>query len=220
MADKPILFSGSMVRALLAGKKTQTRRLFNLPKWAVPGTLEIDDDGPYACAEVSGCLAKVPTRINTGDRLWVREAWRCNGWATDLATIFYAASEGDGYTAMCEQFPVGDKRPLRITTGWRPSIHMPRWASRLALTVTDVRVERLQDISEADAIAEGIQWRTRTPSGDFYHNFQNPDCPIMAYGAYRSLWNHINGDGAWESNPWVVAYTFTVIKENIDRIAA
>lgn len=221
MADRPILFSGAMIRAILAGRKTQTRRLFQLPKWAVPGTLEIDDDGPYACAEISGCLAKVPTRINVGDRLWVREAWRCNGWATDVATIFYSASEGEGYTAMCEQFPVADKQPLRITAGWRPSIHMPRWASRLSLTVTDVRVERLQDISEQDAVAEGCfkgkaSGRVFASEGAMHLGGEEW---ANARDWYADLWDSINDEDKWDANPWVAAYTFTVQHGNIDQIA-
>lgn len=205
MADRPILFSGPMVRALLAGTKTQTRRTLKSPY----GTLELTREG----------WKPVHTKVFPGDRLWVREAWRCNGWATDLATIFYAASEGDGYTAMCEQYPVADKKPLRITAGWRPSIHMPRWASRLTLTVTDVRVERLQDISEEDADAEcfGGNYPTEvlpevfTGSSYDYAHLTMAEC-------YGLLWDHINGPGSWNSNPWVVAYSFSVERQNIDLI--
>jgi len=73
--------------------------------------------------------------------------------------------------------------------------------------------------ASAAAGASDIEAATRTSSGQFYKNYQNPSCPIMAYGAYRSLWNHINGDDAWEANPWVVAYTFRVQMQNIDQIA-
>jgi hypothetical protein len=218
MTDRPILFSAPMVRALLAGTKTQTRRILNpQPTVNTSGLLIWERKGWFVQGKPSDVA--IAQRIHVGDRLWVREGWRCNGWATDVATIFYAASEGDGYTAMCEQYPVADRRPLRVTAGWRPSIHMPRWASRLTLTVTEVRVERLQDISEADCVAEGIEWMTRTASGNFYRHFDAPGMPIMAFGAYRSLWNHINGAGAWDVNPWVVAYTFTVQRSNIDQMA-
>lgn len=222
MADRPILFSGAMIRAILAGRKTQTRRLFNLPKWAVPGTLEIDDDGPYACAEVSGCLAKVPTRINLGDRLWVKENHAI------VPRTAYRMSEGvqqtlrpdDNHDAAVYAAEWDRSKPGR----WRPSIHMPRWASRLTLTVTDVRIERLQDCSEADAIAEGIEphhagWMPYSTA--FYEadgvtpaNY-HPD----PRDSYRQLWNKINGFGAWEDNPWIVAYTFTTQNGNIDQIA-
>lgn len=164
MVDRPILFSGPMVRAQLEDRKTNTRRV--LKPQPVPfmtcdnrpcavGLLQIEGH-----AEPHITLGRVVTerrvRWAVGDRLWVREAWRCNGWASDVATIFYQASERDGYTAMCEQYPVLDRRPLRVTGTWRPSIHMPRWASRLTLIVTGLKIEHLQDISEADALAEGI----------------------------------------------------------------
>lgn len=221
MTDRPILFSAPMVRALLAGMKTQTRRIikpqppegvvrhcwYDAPLYGFTRDHDVSSDW-----HVARLLAY------KGDCLWVREAWRCNGWATDVATIFYAASEGDGYTAMCEKYPVADKRPLRVTTGWRPSIHMPRWASRLTLTVTDVRIERLQDISEADARAEGcpVSWdgKPYAPPPPEVDSWQG-------YGraSFCLLWSKINGPGSWEANPWVAAYTFTVQIQNIDQIA-
>lgn len=211
MADRPILFSAPMVLALLAGTKTQTRRILKPQPNMLNGGKPLNDGrGSYS---TEGGWKRIP--IARGDRLWVREAWRCNGWAIDVATIFYGASEGEGYTAMCEQYPVADKKPLRITSGWRPSIHMPRWASRLTLTVTDVRVERLQDISEADAIAEGCgQYSSSTKLSRPF----NPDWKGIYREGYAELWNEINGSGAWEANPWVVAYTFTVQNGNIDKI--
>ncbi|MDW9808610.1 hypothetical protein GOA93_06135 [Sinorhizobium meliloti] len=232
MTDRPILFSGPMIRALLDDRKTQTRRLFNLPKWAVPGTLEIDDDGPYACAEISGCLAKVPTRINVGDRLWVKEnaAVRHQSWHHvdgDAHQVCYRADEDEHGRwlglASCGNGIRRGKAPsvfprkshnLDGSLRWQPSIHMPRWASRLTLIVTDVRVEQLQDISEEDAIAEGIEQSAKfpdrylTPAGDY----------AVPKVAYQRLWEAINGAGSWEANPWIAAYTFTVIKQNIDQI--
>jgi hypothetical protein len=175
MTDHPMLYSAPMVRGLIreanapfTGKR-QTRRISKDQPPAgvsiIRKTIRPLNAEQYHAFERRTMYGNyggdVPIRIKRGDRLWVREAWRCNGWATDLATIFYAASEGDGYTAMCEQYPVAGKQPLRITAGWRPSIHMPRWASRLTLTVTDVRVERLQDITDEDAIAEGIEYNPR-----------------------------------------------------------
>ncbi|EPE95745.1 hypothetical protein [Rhizobium grahamii] len=236
MTDRPILFSSPMVRALLVGTKTQTRRLFKLPNWAVPGTLEIDDDGPYACAEISGCLAKVQTRINVGDRLWVREnaAVRHQSWHHedgDKHQVSYLADEDESgrwlQLPTCGTGIRDGKAPSVFpskshnTDGslrWQPSIHMPRWASRLTLIVTDVRVEHLQDISDDDAIAEGITeehvggyagWSGR-PDGGIWPNPSN---------AYWDLWDYINGEGAWGLNPWVVAYTFTVHRQNIDSLS-
>lgn len=94
-----------------------------------------------------------------------------------------------------------------------PPIHMPRWASRLTLTATDVRVQRLQDISEDDAMAEGV---TEYPSG--WWSAQEGDAAPTPKVAYALLWNHINGPGAWDANPWVVAVTFTVADRNIDEV--
>ena len=223
MTDRPILFSAPMVRALLAGTKTQTRRLIKpQPTFRENGSWSWEGrNGGFVGSagthlEAFAESARHWARIQPSDRLWVREAWRCNGWATDVATIFYGASEGDGYTAMCEQYPVVDRRPLRVTAGWRPSIHMPRWASRLSLTVTEVRVERLQDISEEDAIAEGCaQYSSATKLSRPF----NPDWKGIYREGYVELWNEINGAGSWEANPWVVAYTFTVHRSNIDQLA-
>lgn len=223
MADHPILFSAPMVRALLDGRKTQTRRIMK------PQPVQ-SDNGSWHVFNSGGGVVGVPTemvpdcaaeyaRYDRGDRLWVREAWRCNGWATDVATIFYRASEGDGYTAMCEQYPVDGKDPLRITATWRPGIHMSRWASRLTLIVTDVRVERLQDISEEDAIAEGL---IETRTGRWWYSADHRNAPgsCNPVTAYSCLWDQINGAGSWDDNPWVVAVTFDVIKQNIDEVAA
>ncbi len=218
MTDRPILFSAPMVRALLAGRKTQTRRMFNGIEQMENGSFHIFGGMVGVSEEDVPKHAPDYVRIQVGDHLWVREAWRCNGWATDVATIFYAASAGDGYTAMCEQYPVADKRPLRVTGGWRPSIHMPRWASRLTLTVTDVRVERLKDISGSDAIAEGADITSeQTMTGPMVK--VAPGTYLSPVAWYHRLWDSINGAGAWDANPWVVAYTFTVQHGNIDQIA-
>lgn len=206
MGDKPILFSAPMVRALIEGRKTQTRRPC---KW-VP---TLPRDGPPISNE----------NIQAGDRLWVREAWRCNAWATDLATIFYRASEGDGYTTMCEQYPVADHKPMRVTRHWRPSIHMPRWTSRLTLVVTDVRVERLHDLSEADAVAEGMTQETADALMDADELAMYAATEILCPHArgrilFEAAWERINGPGSWEANPWVAAYTFDVHHCNIDQM--
>lgn len=235
MSDRPILFSAPMVRALLAGTKTQTRRVVKLsgryPDYIGPSGC-MDDPSGWGWETDSGDYQLLQRdegddhrrdwrdwvgAYQVGDRLWVREAWRCNGWATDLATIFYRASEGDGYTAMTEQFPIQGKKHTRITSAWRPSIHMPRWASRLTLAVTDVRIEHLQDISEADAIAEGIVQHGRFFGLD---GADWDDARTTASDAYLDLWYAINGPGSWEQNPWVVAISFDVHQANIDAMPA
>jgi len=198
MADRPLLFSGSMIRALIDGRKTQTRRALKSPY----GTLELTSNG----------WKPVHTKVFTGDRLWVRETLKADSNDQGHRWITYAA---DGSVT-----PHG-----LVMWDWKrdsiPSIHMPRWASRLTLTVTDVRVERLQDISEADAVAEGC-FKGKA-SGRVFANetamHLGGDEWSSARDWYADLWETINGPEAWNANPWVVAYTFTVDKRNIDQIA-
>ena len=271
MTDRPILFSAPMVRALLDGRKTQTRRILTLPKWSTQNMehVEIDDDGsPITIATESGCLSAVPVRFAKGGRLWVREAWRDEhpiaiqegrysqeGRAgipgppgVTYRTIYRADGEplqawrrADGehpyftldgpaddvaarHPSICSTFDLADGRGAR----WASARYMPRWASRLTLTVTDVRVQRLQEISKADAIAEGIQVGAPLPEvpdskGDIYHDGVTD--PIDGWTrnpvtAYANLWDYINGAGAWAANPWIVALTFTVERRNIDAARA
>lgn len=223
MSVRPIIMQPVSVRGILDGRKIMTRRVI----------LRLDRFGPvteFGPSDTPGydwhfrdkgmrwhdlrhdaLLAVLP--YAAGDLLWCREAWRCNGWATDLATLFYRASEGDGYTAMCEQIPVAGKAPLRVTGTWRPSIHMRRWASRLTLRVSAVKVERLQDISEEDARAEGAY---RCENGWSYGG--SPLAGSTARGAFYCLWNNLHGPDAWSANPWVAAISFSAIRENVDRV--
>ncbi len=190
------------------------------PHLAVPFCHPADE--PTA-SEDCGIYAVRPF-VDIGDRLYVREAWRCNGWATDLATIMYRANEGGGYTAMTEQYPVAGRKPLRVTSGWRPGIHMPRWASRLTLTVTDVRVQRLQAISAEDARDEGVDRRSSSVRQMWLFGASKEEREAIYLRAcvweYEQLWGAINGAGSWDRNPWVVAYSFTVDKRNIDQVPA
>lgn len=226
MTDRPILFSGSMVRALLAGTKTQTRRVLKKPKWAQekgwPERImdEQDLDGRLSWfARDTGCLSPLPI-YQPGDRLWVREAWKSDHCYDDLAP-----SEMGGEEAL---FFVADNSVERW--GWKPDslsrwgrfrqgMHMPRWASRLTLTVTDVRVQQVQEISNADAVAEGIE-RLNCDGLDGFRNYQSddPKARVAMQPSFRSLWDSLNvsrGYG-WDANPWVAAYTFTVERRNID----
>jgi hypothetical protein len=185
MTDRPIIFSAPMVRALLDGRKTQTRRALKPPY----GTLEYLPDRTWR---------PIYTKCFRGDRLYVREAFCPRlGYPAPVATPHYRADD--------------DKPEWRGL--WKPSIHMPRWASRLTLTVTDVRVQRLQEISEADAIAEGCDaafaMTMRRPNGAY---------PGNATECFRDLWNSLHGPDAWDANPWVAALTFTVQRGNIDSI--
>lgn len=200
MADRPILFSAPMVRALLAGSKTQTRRPLKIQPLDI-----LPMQGDAAGREWVALMTRDPEPKGTvlrcrygvpGDRLYVRETWQAvNGNdrarhivthpAPDRGWIEYAATPRDDEPAY----------------KWRPSIHMPRWASRITLDVTGIRVERLQDISEADAIAEGVNVHSDhhgKPRTSIYSPVQ----------AYRDLWESINGEGSWDANPWVWVVEF------------
>lgn len=205
MTDRPIIFSAAMVRALLNGRKSQTRRVLKpLPRRTVffdPKTAGLGQfqEPPYA----------------PGDRLYVREAFSYETLDVDRNGFMPPWYWADGNPAS------GDfTRP-------KPSIHMPRWASRITLTVTEVRVQRLQEISEADAKAEGagltpediadnerLRGAVLLPHIDAIYGDKRPY--RTAVGNFASLWNSLHGPDAWGANPWVVAVSFSVRQRNID----
>lgn len=198
-----------MVRALLDGRKTQTRRIFKGIEQTENGHWHIRNagGGVFGVSEADvGKEAVDYLPIQVGDRLWVREEWSGDFAWHSIKPSERPPSERLWFWADGNPDDGDWERP-------RPSIHMPRWASRLTLTVTDVRVERLQDISEDDAAAEGwLAPEDRAKAGiaeirDAY--------PI---GWYAWLWDTINGRGAWDKNPWVAAYTFTIIPKNIEEV--
>lgn len=205
MADRPILFSAPMVRALLEGRKTQTRRILKpQPHLMSANSLS------YFGTDGKGH----ELRMRVGDRLYVREHWRTSGSLDSTAPRDLPRTAALLYN-------VDEDRPVWAGKH-RQAMHMPRWASRLTLTVTDVRVERLQDISEADAIDEGIEgYSGMDPECAGYINYANNSDDgywINPKASYASLWNLINGPDAWGTNPYVAAYTFTVHHGNIDQI--
>ncbi len=181
--ERPILFSAPMVRALLAGTKTQTRLVVKgVDQWHPDSrTVKLIGLGDDGCAAMPydefdrmlGGAIKGPYG-KPGDRLWVRETW--------------APDEYEGQ----REFYRADDEHFMPPCGWKPSIHMPRMASRITLEVTGVRVERLQDISAGDAWAEGISF---SPDVDPVHEYQD-------------LWEQINGPGSWSTNPWVWVVEF------------
>lgn len=218
MTDRPIIFSCPMVRALLDGRKTQTRRAVKI-KDHLEGRIFTGDLVDYYCngrlgMVVEGSTLVQPIPYAVCDRLYVREAH----YLTDDGESEYAVFAADQdavdehlanmQTTMASHPSIDWSKHLRL----RPSIHMPRWASRLTLVVTDVRVQRLQEISEADARAEGAAhwWRDSDPYT------RNPT--TTANGMFRTLWNSLHGADAWDANPWVIALTFTVHKCNIDQM--
>ncbi|WP_223880897.1 hypothetical protein [Roseococcus microcysteis] len=177
-----------MVRALLAGRKTQTRRL------------AYRDTTTNRAGETYGLNATSWKRVQPGDRLWVRENYARVG---DNPDDIHACPD----LRVHAYYAADSVVPAELR--WRPSIHMPRWASRLTLTVTAVRVERLQAISEADAKAEGYDWRGADPY---------VPCGQNAVLWFSGLWNTLHKPPhAWADNPEVVAITFTVAQRNIDH---
>lgn len=200
MTDRPIIFSAPMIRALLDGRKTMTRRLAwveGKPK-TVRGRKMTGFRRSSVWQDVQPC-----------DRLWVRETWMPAIDAGGSDWRYAANYDPDGVVRM--------KQLQR----WNPSIHMPRRASRITLVVEAARVERLQDISEDDAEAEGL-WRGRARR----HLFWNAawECRLFEgrrhQDVFAELWGSLHGDGAWEANPEVVALTFRVVKANIDSASA
>lgn len=248
MSEKPILFSRAMVRAILDGAKTQTRRLVT-PGSSALGSgswdgLRLDearvDRCQYLHAPREDAVHRVYPRIEPGDTLWVRETWRVGGMRDpvfphyedrgDVArspgkvAIDYAASSDLVRTPWCVppaevysrlSAQVCARAAARGVTSWghgespdrwRSPIHMPRWASRLTLRVTDVRVERLGDISAEDCVAEGaMHWLASEHPGRPYRH-------VTPRAAFGLLWLHVHGDGAWERDRerWVWVYGFEV----------
>lgn len=211
MSEHPILFNGPMVKAILDGRKTQTRRVVKLPHNNPLGTWEPtafsgrDAHGREHAEQVAiwhtrtGDSLACPLGI-PGDRLWVRETWRptvVHGCAMNVCDcgdveVRYSADGGSKFFRD-EDIPQDWTMPAAAARGFVPSIHMPRWACRLVLEITEVRVQRLQDISEADACAEGLG----SPI--------TRDCKVPKFA---DLWRAVYGPTAWSVNPWVWAVSF------------
>lgn len=225
--ERGILFSAPMVRAILAGKKTQARRAIEpqppedwSPIVGMYAPTRIDRHGQeYPGAEVFGAsdeefCARCPCGA-PGDRLWVRETFMVVEARDDLKPTYSGSKVHEDakplevlYRADCPSrvrfiVEVGSELP------WKPSIHMPRWASRITLEITDVRVEQLQKISEEDATSEGVL-RASDSRWVPYEGFQGGFS--SARGAYAALWNSINGAGSWNSNPWAWVIIFKVLE--------
>lgn len=213
MKERPILFSAPMVRAILDGSKTQTRRI-----------VKKLDERMFADEAEDWC-----PHGRRGDRLWVRETWKYWDWTEDgMPWIKYQA---DGETKLFYS-RIPEDWSDRVYQVWtelsatenykiaqaardhklRPSIFLPRWASRIDLEISGVRVERLQDISDEDCIAEGV---VRTPLVHLV-TYTVPGTPIEKLGAraaYQALWESINGAGSWDANPYVWVIEFKRIEK-------
>ena len=211
MKERPILFSAPMVRAILAGTKTQTRRVVKqqiTPLADGSNWHQFDHRGSNYCMNLrNGTVSQWSPLLQfcpygqPGDRLWVRETF-CPIYPQDPhynggrpIEYDYAATYKHGHRL---GDLIGEKKK------WSPSIHMPRSASRITLEITRVRVERLQNISGADAIAEGL---SQTEGGAWLPGL----CDYPEW-AYRELWKQINGAGSWDANPWVWVVEFKRMK--------
>ncbi|UDM17881.1 hypothetical protein [Vogesella sp. XCS3] len=190
MKERPILFSGAMIRAILAGQKTQTRSVVKpIPQMVTDKSIVPWEGDAAALMRLFDQVDRVCPYGQPGDRLWVREAWKAHTTFDHLpprdiprSHIWYLADSG-----------------YKAESRTRASMHMPRWASRILLEIVSVRVERLQDISEADAEAEGI---------DFLRHIPDADETLTARDLYECLWDGINGEGSWAANPWVWVVEF------------
>lgn len=214
MKERPILMNGEMVRATLRdiNPKTQTRRL-------VKGfALECLEPGGFTSQYVAMRENGNSKLGYPGDRLYVRESWSIASKATDLVKVYYAASERQSHTEFHEYFPVALADGLAATwPKWKPSIHMPRWASRIDLEIVGLRIELLQDISEDDAKAEGCQpltWDGTDGMADLIDwPLKSVDRPYA--NSFALLWESINGPGSWDANPWVWVVGFKRIEKEI-----
>lgn len=242
MTERGMIFNAEMVRAILDGRKTQTRRIMKVqPESNQLGLLLITDStkhsdiGKYHWAESNATGNHVRSKLFScpfgavGDRIWVRETWAIlgneDGCCIDWEEKLCKADERSAARicrASCEQRPGNyglwsipddaDWKPhtkdYQYEGAWRPSIHMPRWASRILLEITDVRVEQLNAISEEDATAEGVP-----PAGsllpDYPGTFLTPKGDFAtAKVAFQRLWESIYGEESWKANGWVWVISF------------
>jgi hypothetical protein len=226
--ERPILFSAPMVRAILEGRKTVTRR--EVKKQAALDCLAAGFEPAFLALPGNADLCPYG---QPGERLWVRETWgvishdfdehgNMIDWKPDRpASAIREMRFGQGYysghviyradgeaTWSGDDDGGGDDR-----SAWKPSIHMPRIASRILLEITEVRVERLQDISRSDIRAEGLECPPELASDDVSPNYRD-----WYPAAWRELWESINGAGAWDANPWVWAVEFKRVRAFADQV--
>ncbi|KJN60474.1 phage-like protein [Enterobacter hormaechei] len=228
MKERGMIFNGEMVRAILDGRKTQTRRIMKIQPsdgfhpthngydldlnahWYTPGVVDKNGYLQPAKKDVFGVADENEGYTcpfgAVGDRIWVREAFQGPLVSEEFLEEYRAYPEKFENPEYCEYAADGGPRPEycdlddNLRHGWRPSIHMPRWASRLTLEITSVRVERLRDLSEDDAKSEGIT----PPSGGVL--------PGWEYRInFRELWMSIYGSDNLEANPWVWVIEFKVV---------
>ncbi|HDN2631396.1 hypothetical protein ABK935_01095 [Klebsiella aerogenes] len=230
MTERGMIFNGEMVRAILDSRKTQTRRIVK----GTDGTVKFCKEWDINGEEIFVVLGeKDHTGMNpvlgaiscpfggVGDRIWVRETFSCigneDGHPVDAKGNLCTREEAQRiYRASAIQKPNNyglwsSPDGLDFEGAWTPSIHMPRWASRILLEITEVRIERLREISQADAEAEGVG---KLKKG-FWKNYQPgwTEFQLTARGSFATLWKSIYGDESWYADPWVWVIEFKRIEE-------
>ncbi|BEV15092.1 PmgT [Herbaspirillum sp. DW155] len=212
MRENPLLMNGPMVRAVLAGNKTQTRRI-------AKNVVDVHARTGEPLAGLDSAGPRVPCPYGqVGDLLWVRETWAPDPPADGTwAYTSWAGCKGSKLMDIPERYRTPDHcmfaadYPLDAKRWvWKPSIHMPRWACRILLEVTGVRVERLQDISNADCWAEGIEEvdGTLDPLKICELAKRMGRCIDDPSPTFAALWESISGPGSWDANPWVWVIEF------------
>lgn len=196
--ERPILFSTPMVQAILEGKKTMTRRIMK-PQPIKLDSVNYDWNGLWF-TDKNHCGRVLRNKCpygEVGDILWVRETWKYE--------------ESTKYTDVCSDgvFYYKADKDSHIIRGWKPSIFMPKEACRIRLEITNIMVERLNDISEEDAINEGVE---KWLDGNYKAYGKNAGKYERAKDSFRSLWQSINGEQSWEANPWVWIIEFKQIE--------
>ncbi|HCI5635225.1 TPA: morphogenetic protein [Klebsiella pneumoniae] len=212
MKERGMIFNGEMVRAILDGRKTQTRRPVKFP--VLDKNLGCELAGNELAGELSAGNYLNSAFGKPSDRIWVRETFQGPLFDYEQMDAYLEDSSRFETPEFCQYAADGGHRPEyqdaddNLRHGWRPSIHMPRWASRILLEITDVRVERLNTISEKDAAAEGVP-----PAGsllpDYPGTFLTPKGDFAtAKVAFQRLWESIYGEESWKANGWVWVISF------------
>lgn len=226
ITERGMIFNGEMVRALLDGRKTQTRRIVKgtdsavkfCKEWNINGEEVFVVLGEKDHTGMNPVLGAISCPFGAvGNRIWVRETFQGPLFNYEQMDEYLEDSSKFEKPEFCQYAADGGHRPEyqdaddNLRHGWRPSIHMPRWASRILLEITDVRVERLNAINEHDAQAEGVA-KLR---GGFWKHYQPgwTQHQLSARGSFVTLWKSIYGDESWNSNPWVWVIKFKRIED-------
>ncbi|HBQ0422419.1 hypothetical protein L3514_22135 [Klebsiella aerogenes] len=207
MKERGMIFNGEMVRAILDGRKTQTRRPVKLP--VHDKNLGCELAGNELAGELSAGNYLNSAFGKPGDRIWVRETFRVHSRATDVATLVYKASVRNSWTEQTHRVPVSVCNKPATPEKWTPSLQMPRWASRILLEITNIGVQRIHSISQNDAAREGLMRLPATGrycinQGDQYFGGASHD----AREVFSWLWQSIYGEESWNANPWVWVIEF------------